>query len=62
VVLGVCALLGSLAPTAAWPCLVSAVIWLSCWARGLRFAVACLLTFALCGVLAEGKRGRFRRS
>jgi competence protein ComEC len=62
VVLGVCALLGSLAPTAAWPCLAAALVWLSCWAKGLRFAVVCLLAFALCGVLAEGKRGRFRRS
>jgi len=62
VVLGACALLGSLAPRAPWPCLVVAIIWLCGWVRGARLAAVCVVAFVLSGVAAEGARGKFRRS
>lgn len=60
VVLGAAALLGSLAPRAAYPCLLLLLFWLACHVRTRRRAVACLLAFVCFGVLSEGARGRYR--
>lgn len=62
VVLGVAAVLGSLASLAPWPCLLALLVWLCSWARGIRWALLCLLAFLLAGVLAEGKRRTYRHS
>jgi len=62
VVLGACALLGSWAPSAPLPCLLLAALWLGYWARGKRWMLACVLAFVVCGVRAEGARGRYRQA
>lgn len=61
VVMGAAALLGSLAPRAAYPCLLVLSIWVACHASTRRMAISCLIAFVCAGVLAEGARGRYRR-